>query len=100
MRGPGNTLYAYGACQVSGGAASSCIARVSLAAPSGKRCSADLDGNGAVNATSDGLMLLRALFGLSGTAVTAGAVAPGAPRSTWSSVRDYLGLQCDLVVAP
>lgn len=100
MRGPGNTLYAYGACQLSGGAASSCIARISLAAPTGKRCSADLDGNGAVNATSDGLMLVRALFGLSGTAVTAGAVAPGAPRSTWFSVRDYLGLQCDLAVVP
>jgi len=100
MRGPGNTLYAHGACQVSGGAASSCITRISLAAPSGKRCSADIDGNGSVNATSDGLLLVRSLLGLSGTAVTAGAVAPGAPRSTWFTVRDYLALQCDLTIAP
>lgn len=100
MRGPGNTLYAYGACQAAGGAFSSCIARISLAPTSGKRCSADIDGNGTVNATSDGLLLVRSLLGLSGSAVTAGAVAPGAPRSTWSTVRDYLALQCDLTVAP
>lgn len=100
MRGAGNTLYAYGACQATAGAPSSCIARISLGGTTGKRCSADIDGNGIVNATSDGLLLMRSLLGLSGTAVTAGAVAPGAPRSTWFTVRDYLGLQCDLTIAP
>lgn len=100
MRGPSNTLYAYGACQVSGGAASSCIARISLGTTTGKRCSADIDGNGSINATADGLLLMRSLLGLSGTAVTAGAVAPLAPRSTWFQIRDYLGLQCDLNIAP
>ena len=41
----------------------------------------DVDGNGQYDALTDGLLVLRWLFGLNGTALTNGAVAPGAQRS-------------------
>jgi|GEM_PF-3177814 len=100
LRGSGDTLYAHGACQLSAGAGSSCIARITLAPAVGKRCSPDIDGNGSIGGPSDGLLLMRTMFGLSGTAVTAGVAAPGSPRSTWPAVRDFLGSHCDVAVAP
>ena len=63
------------------------------------RCTPDLDGNGQPDALTDGLLGLRVLFGLTDTAVTAGAVAPDATRATWTSIRDYLRAECDLRVA-
>jgi hypothetical protein len=55
----------------------------------------DLDGNGVVDPLTDGLMLLRAQFGLTGTAVTNGAIAnPTPPRSTWSAIRNYMNANC------
>lgn len=54
----------------------------------------DLDGDGAVSAYSDGLMLLRALLGMTGTAVTGNAVAPGAPRNTWALIRTHMNSNC------
>ena len=98
--GGSSAFLTYGGCLTNVPVYNSCIAKISLAETSGKSCSADLDGNGAVNATSDGLMLMRALLGLSGTAVTQGVAAPGAPRATWPAVRDFLGAHCDLAVAP
>lgn len=52
-------------------------------------------GNG--GAASNGLLIYRALTGLTGDAVTANVVRPGAVRSTWdgtSQIRDYLNTQC------
>lgn len=40
----------------------------------------DVDGNGTVDVATDGLLLLRAMFGLGGAALTAGALGPGATR--------------------
>jgi hypothetical protein len=51
---------------------------------------ADIDGNGSVDALTDGLMLLRYLFGLSGDAVTDSAIAPDAVRSTPEAITQYL----------
>jgi hypothetical protein len=51
---------------------------------------ADIDGNGAVDALTDGLMLLRALFGLSGDGVTAGAVGDGATRTSAADIEAYI----------
>ena len=42
----------------------------------------DVDGNTQVDALSDGLILLRYLFGLRGAALTAGAMTSGATRTT------------------
>ena len=40
----------------------------------------DVDGNGKVDAMTDGLMLMRKLLGLTGTAITANAIGAGATR--------------------
>lgn len=57
----------------------------------------DIDGNNTVVASSDGLVLLRALFGFGGTAVTTDVLGP-APRTRgdWPSIRAYLATECGL----
>ena len=60
----------------------------------------DIDGDGQVLATTDGLMLLRVALGLTGDAVVLNATAAGAPRVTWADVRPYLVTNCGLTVAP
>jgi len=42
----------------------------------------DADGNGAVDALTDGVLVVRDLFGLTGTALTDDAIGPGATRTT------------------
>lgn len=53
----------------------------------------DLDGDGQIHATTDGLMLNRIMLGQTGTAV-ASAAEPGSPRNTWPLIRDYLNANC------
>ncbi|MBL8311660.1 MAG: serine hydrolase [Burkholderiales bacterium] len=53
----------------------------------------DVDGDGTVNPAVDGVLLLRAMLGLKGTAVTSGLTIPG-PRNTWSAVQSYLNSTC------
>ena len=55
-------------------------------------CLLDIDGNGKVDALTDGLMILRALFGLTGTSVTAGAIGTGATRTTWAQIQPMINL--------
>ena len=50
----------------------------------------DVDGNGVLDAATDGLMILRSMFGLTGTAVTTDALGPGAKRTTWEQIKPYL----------
>jgi len=47
-------------------------------------------------------MLLRAMFGLTGTTVTNGALAtlPPATRTTWSAIRTYLNTTCKSTFQP
>jgi alpha-tubulin suppressor-like RCC1 family protein len=59
-------------------------------------CSLDIDGNGTIDALTDMLVMSRARFGLSGTAVTDNAIGAGATRSDWSSIRHYLQFNCNL----
>jgi uncharacterized delta-60 repeat protein len=66
----------------------------------GRNCSGDIDGDGQVLPTTDGLLLTRVAAGLTGNAVITGAVGAGAPRNTWPEIRDYLITQCGMVVAP
>ena len=49
----------------------------------------DIDGNGEVDALTDGLLILRFLFGLEGNALTNGVVAPDAPRTSYE-IETYL----------
>ena len=56
-----------------------------------------IDGNHSINALTDGLMLLRAMFGLTGTAVTNGAVLGS---RSWAEIRTYLHSNCGGSLAP
>lgn len=51
----------------------------------------DVDQNGQVDALTDGLMLLRYMFGLRGAALIQGALGPGAARNTAALIEAYMG---------
>jgi len=52
-------------------------------------CRMDVDGDGLVLPTTDGLILMRAMMGMKDAAVVS-AVSPTALRKTWTDVRRYL----------
>ncbi len=56
----------------------------------GMRTSLDVDGDTLVDPATDGILILRYLLGLRGTALIQGAVTPGAPRSTATDIEAYL----------
>jgi adhesin HecA-like repeat protein len=60
----------------------------------------DIDGNGLVSGGNDGLMILRALGGRKGIAVTENAVGSGAARADWESIRTALNLGCLTALLP
>jgi subtilisin family serine protease len=51
---------------------------------------ADIDGNGAVDALTDGLMLLRYLFNLRGDSLIGGAVKNDATRTSAADIENYI----------
>lgn len=64
-------------------------------------CSVDVDGNGTISAATDGLLLVRAMLGFTGTAVTNGALGSGVlTRSDWASIRTFLNANCGTNFAP
>jgi hypothetical protein len=73
---------------------------VSTGGALGPPCSLDVDGDGEQHALTDGLLLMRALFGLTGTAVTTNAVAETGTRKTWDQIRPYLNGNCGASFAP
>lgn len=50
----------------------------------------DIDGNHSYDALTDGLLIIRYLSGLTGTALTNGAIGAGATRSTPADILHYL----------
>jgi Domain of unknown function (DUF4394) len=61
----------------------------------------DLDGDGKTQTLTDGLMLVRALLGMTGTAVTANALPSPAPsRPDWASIRAHMNANCGMNFAP
>ena len=64
------------------------------------RCNLDIDGNGQVDALTDGLIFVRALFGLTGTSVTNGALGVGATRTDWVNLRTFMNDRCGTDFAP
>jgi uncharacterized delta-60 repeat protein len=76
-----------------------CVLRINGGPDTAKNCTMDIDGDGIVNSTTDGLILLRAMLGFTGTSALANAVAPGAARSSWPQVREYLFDQCRMPVS-
>ena len=73
---------------------SACVVFIALALLSGSSVRAidtfDIDGDGTKDALTDGLLVLRHLFGFSGTTLTEGAIAGDATRSTVSEIESYL----------
>ena len=51
----------------------------------------DIDGDGQSKALTDGLLLIRYLFGFSGDSLTAGAIGEGAERTTAEEIQAYIG---------
>jgi hypothetical protein len=62
-------------------------------------CTMDIDGDGVYRATTDGAILLRALLGMTGSAVTNGLVGHNPPRNTWAEIRDHLNNNCGMNLA-
>ena len=50
----------------------------------------DLDGDGERRALTDGLLLIRYLFGFSGESLVSGALSPAATRRDTKAIADYL----------
>ena len=73
---------------------SACVVLIALALLGGPSVRAidtfDIDGDGTKDALTDGLLVLRHLFGFSGTTLTEGAIAGDASRSTASEIESYL----------
>jgi len=77
-----------------------CVARL-YGGPFGyKNCSMDIDGDGKVLPTTDGLLLARISAGFTGANALSGALGNGATRNTWPKIRDYLVSQCGVNVSP
>jgi len=63
-------------------------------------CNFDIDGNNTIDPLTDGLLLLRAMFGVTGTAATSGAVGAGATRVTWDQLRVFMNSNCGTSFGP
>ena len=50
----------------------------------------DIDGNGAADPLTDGLLLIRYLFGLREASLISGAIAPNAARTTAPDIENYI----------
>jgi len=68
-------------------------------------CVMDVDGNGVHDAATDGVIIVRAMLGLSGNAITASAIGANARRTNWTQIQPVLNLAAldidgDGVVSP
>ena len=52
----------------------------------------DVDGNGITDGLTDGILILRYLFGITGAGLTNGALGAGAMRTTPAQIVAYLDL--------
>jgi hypothetical protein len=59
--------------------------------PSNNRCAFDIDGNGAADPNTDGLLLLRYAQGIRGNALVAGAIGAGATRTSGDAIASFIG---------
>jgi len=63
---------------------------LSVTVPQGDLASLDVDLNGQADALTDGVVIIRHLFGFSGTALTEGAVDPAGQRTDPTEIATYL----------
>ena len=68
----------------------STVTPTATATPTVEPATLDVDGSGAITALTDGLLVLRFHFGLTGGALVAGAVSPSCTRCDGSTVASYL----------
>jgi hypothetical protein len=69
--------------------------RVTTGTVPGFGCTLDVDGSGLLDALTDGLIILRTLLGMTGSAVTNNTTtAPTATRTSWDDIRAYLNTTC------
>ena len=54
----------------------------------------DADGDGDIDAATDGVILARAALGFTGVRVTSGAIVGTPPRNSWALIRTYLNRFC------
>ncbi len=73
-----------------------CVARYYIDTPPGERCSLDIDGDGAINAATDGVIWARALLGIRGAALTQGAIGARAQRTSADAVATHLATHCGI----
>ncbi len=57
-------------------------------------CNLDIDGNGRLDGTTDGLLVVRYLLGMRGAALVTGALGTGASRTLSADVESYLASPC------
>ena len=58
----------------------------------------DADGNGVADALTDGVLILRHLFGFTGDALTQGAVDPAGTRTSAPAIADFLDIGRDTML--
>ncbi|NOT96222.1 MAG: LEPR-XLL domain-containing protein, partial [Nitrospira sp.] len=61
-----------------------------ITVPAGALPSLDVDLNGQADALSDGILIIRHLFGFTGNALTDGVVDPGGQRTDPTAIHNYL----------
>jgi uncharacterized delta-60 repeat protein len=95
---PDGKVLLAGAC-ANASSASFCALRYDGGPFGYKACSLDIDGDGSLLATVDGLISTRVMLGMSGSAVVGGInFAPHATRTSWAAIREYLTTQCGMTI--
>ncbi len=88
-----------GTCNDASAGKTFCVARLNGGPYGARNCSMDIDGDGQLLATVDGLIATRLMLGLRGSTVVAGINFPiEATRNTWPLIRNYLLTQCQMSV--
>jgi hypothetical protein len=62
--------------------------------PAHAGCSMDIDADGQILATTDGLLMTRYLLGIRGPALTAGALGAAAARTAPAAIEAYIAAPC------
>ena len=70
------------------------LALATIPASHGAVCSMDVDGNGRIESTTDGLLMMRYMLGIRGSALVSGALGAGASRTLPADIENYLATPC------
>jgi uncharacterized delta-60 repeat protein len=89
-----------GSCVPSANVFDFCLARLEGGPFGYRNCKLDLDGDGRVLSSTDGVLMTRVTRGITGDAVFEGTkFAPNATRTTWNELRQYLVTHCGMKIA-